>query len=116
MINPAEIVFWEVLPAIRKNLVSELKELGLKQAEIAKLLEMTPSAISQYTKNKRGEFEFKEDFKQKIKESAKKIYNKEATVFDETNHLVKEFENSKNICIVCRSKNDIEGDCGICFK
>ncbi len=116
MINPSEIVYWEILPAIRKNLVLELKDAGLKQTQIAMMFDMTPSAISQYVKNKRGEFEFTEVFSNKIQVSARKIKDGHSNVFQEINLLVKEFESDRNLCKVCRAKNDMTSDCGICFK
>ncbi len=117
MLHRAEIVYWEVLPAIRAQLVLELKLIGKKQSEIAKLLNITPSAISQYVNNKRADKTyFSDDFKKKIKNSAKKINENISSVFIETNILIKEFENEKHICIVCRKKNNIEGKCGICFN
>ncbi len=116
MVYPSEILFWDILPAIRREIVIELKELGIKQNEIAKTMGITPSAVSQYLKNKRGDFEFSKEFSQKIKESAKRIKEDSSIVFNETNMLVKEFENSKAICIVCRKKNNIPENCGVCFK
>ena len=116
MISPSEIIYWEILPAIRKNLVKELKNEGLKQSQIAKLLGLTPSAISLYLNNRRGEFTFEDSFKKKIKASAKKIANEEATVFNETNILIKEFEKSKEICKVCHGKNQHVKECGICYE
>lgn len=115
MINPTEILYWEILPAIRKEIVIELKNLGVKQADIARLLDITPSAVSQYINNKRGDFDFSDSFKLSIKSSAQKIKEGESTVFDQTNILIKNFKKEKDICRVCRSKNIIEGKCGVCY-
>lgn len=115
MITPSEIIYWEILPALRKELVVELRELGLKQKEIAEILDVTPSAISQYLKAKRGKFDFTDKFKIKIKKIAKKV-SKGSNAFEEINQLIKHFEKSKDLCVVCKNKNSIEYNCRVCFK
>jgi len=116
MLHPSEILYWEILPAIRRHLVVEMKQQGKKQSEIAKLLSVTPSAISQYINNKRADFDFTSDFNIKIKSSAKRIIEEKSNAFSETNFLIKEFERDKHICIICRKKNKLEGKCGVCFN
>ena len=51
---PQEIELWYVIPAIRKQLVIELKRKGLKQKAIAPILGITEAAISQYNRDKRA--------------------------------------------------------------
>lgn len=114
MITPSEIIYWNILPALRKQIVFELKELKLKQSEIAKILNLTPSAVSQYLNNKRGEFKFCDEFKEDIKKSALKISKQSSTFFAEINYLVKSFEKSKEFCTVCKDKNNFDGDCNVC--
>ena len=115
MITPSEIIYWEILPAIRKELVVSLKELGLKQKEIADILNVTPSAISQYLKKKRGSFKFENSFKTEIKKTAKVIAKEKKDVFEETNKLIRKFEQDKHICGVCSEKNQIKKGCNVCF-
>lgn len=115
MVHPSEIIYWEILPAIRKQIVLELKNMDIKQSEIAKILAVTPSAISQYVSNKRGEYNFSDEFMKKIRTSVQKILDKSSDSFREVNILVKEFENARSVCKICRDKNDINGKCGICF-
>ena len=54
MILPQEIELWYVIPSIRKALVTELKKYNLKQKDIAPLLGITESAVSQYVRDKRA--------------------------------------------------------------
>ncbi len=70
---PQEIEVWYLIPAIRKELAISLYNLGLKQKNIAELLGLTPSAISQYLKEKRGKQNLKDEFKLMIEESAKEL-------------------------------------------
>lgn len=101
MVHPSEIIYWEILPAIRRQIVLEMKGMGIRQSEIAKILNVTPSAISQYISNKRGEFEFNEEFLSKIKSSVEKILAKSSDSFNEVNILIKEFEKSGCVCKLC---------------
>jgi len=53
--TPCEQMQWHGLPIIRKELVKSLMHnYGLNQKETAKILGITPSAVSQYLSNKRG--------------------------------------------------------------
>ena len=77
---PQEIEVWYLIPAIRKELAVSLHSQGLKQKEISELLQVTPSAISQYLKEKRGSQTLKEEFKIKIDESAKELIEGKALI------------------------------------
>lgn len=113
--SPSEIIYWQVLPAIRREIVFQMKGEGLKQKEIADILELTPSAISQYLKSKRGEHDFREEFKKEILNSTKNIISKKSTPFEETNLLIKKFQKSKEICGICHTKNNTKKSCEVCF-
>ncbi len=52
--HPQEIEVWYILPAIRKELVRVLKSRGKSGREIASLLGITASSVSQYGSDKRG--------------------------------------------------------------
>lgn len=115
MITPSEIIYWDILPAIRKQIVLFLRDDGLKQVDIAKKLEITPSAVSLYLKNKRGgEFDFSDNFLNEIKISTKNIISNKSNLFEELNILVKKFESTKSLCSICRIKNDLIDNCSIC--
>jgi predicted transcriptional regulator len=49
-----EVSSRRILPAIRKELVIALVKMGKKQNEVAKMLHVTPAAVTQYLKGKRG--------------------------------------------------------------
>ena len=108
MQTPTEIMYWEILPAIRSSFVFEMKEEhNLKQKEIAEVLGVTPAAISQYLNQKRGTYEFSKPFKQKIKISVLEILSKKSTPFEETNKLIAQFQKSKDLCLICSHKNNL---------
>ena len=62
------MIVWDVLPAIRAAIAEELVNCGLSQQEIARELDMAPSAVSQYLSKKRGyRIVFDDDVKQSIR-------------------------------------------------
>ncbi len=64
---PCEDIVWESLPAIRAAIAAEMVATGLSQKEVASILEMAPSAVSQYLSGKRGyRIEFTDEVKKAI--------------------------------------------------
>ena len=51
---PCQKIVWDVLPAIRAAIAVELVRCGVSQVEAARMLEIAPSAVSQYLSGKRG--------------------------------------------------------------
>jgi len=49
-----EIIVQYVLPAIRAEMALRMKDEGISQAQIARILGVTPAAVNQYVKSKRG--------------------------------------------------------------
>jgi predicted transcriptional regulator len=121
---PQEIELWYVIPAIRKALVTELKKHNLKQKEIAPLLGITESAISQYTKDKRAAHCYdafnKSPLESEIKESAKKIINQKSpdptVAIKEINRLCNFIKKNKIICDIHRKQNKSLKSCDICYE
>jgi len=75
---PCQTIVWDVLPAIRAAIAEELVKLGVSQQEAARLLDMAPSAISQYLSKKRGyRIEFEDDVKVAIRSIAQDLSNDE---------------------------------------
>lgn len=75
---PCEYIVWNVLPSIRKEIAKSLKKnFGLNQKQIAKIIKLTPAAVSQYFSNKRGGINISnKDILQEIDRSARDIYKK----------------------------------------
>ena len=78
---PCEEALWYVLPQIRSDLAKELIKNGLSQKEVAELLGLTPSAVSQYAHKKRaGKFKTTAEYKayiRKVSAELKETKNKE---------------------------------------
>ncbi|NQU79031.1 hypothetical protein HQ545_04655 [Candidatus Woesearchaeota archaeon] len=118
---PQEIMIWYVVPSIRKALVFELKNQGLKQKEIAPLMGLTEAAVSQYITDKRGVF-CEEIFKSKqlvdevkISADAIRLSSDSNTAVREVNRLCGLIKESKIICDVHRKKDPALKECDICY-
>jgi hypothetical protein len=72
--TPCQRIVWDVLPAIRSALAAELVKNGVSQQDVARLLDIAPSAVSQYLSGKRGyRIEFEEPIAKRIEELARDI-------------------------------------------
>jgi predicted transcriptional regulator len=67
---PCQTIVWDILPAIRAAIAAELVNNGVSQLAVAKMLDMTPSAVSQYLTKKRG---YRVEFDGEIKESIRTL-------------------------------------------
>lgn len=71
---PCQKIVWDVLPAIRAAIAVELVKCGVSQIEAARMLEIAPSAVSQYLSGKRGyRIEFEDEVKQSIEQLARDL-------------------------------------------
>jgi predicted transcriptional regulator len=102
MKSPCQNIVWDILPAIRAAVVLELVNQGVSQLEAARLLDMAPSAISQYVSKKRGyRIEFEDEVKASIHQLAREL--KEGKV----QNLV------ERICDICKQlRDEPTGPCG----
>ncbi|MEI8330249.1 MAG: transcriptional regulator [Methanomicrobiales archaeon] len=97
---PCQKIVWDVLPAIRAAIAVELVMCGVSQVEAARMLEIAPSAVSQYLSGKRGyRIEFEDDVKKPITLLAQDLIDK------------KEVKVIERICGICRQLRGGEGDC-----
>jgi len=120
---PQEIEIWYVIPAIRKALVAELKKHSLKQNEIAKLLCITESAVSQYGKDKRAAQCYAaftvSPMKEELVASAESILadpKDQSIAVKEINRLCRIIREKKIICDIHRKQNPDMASCGVCYE
>ena len=102
---PQEIEIFYIIPAIRKELTKNLLKQGLSKTEIASILGITKSAVSQYISSKRGNLKLSKKTKQNIKKSCKKIIKDKGVIIDEINNIVGFMKKSGEICEVCKKYN-----------
>jgi len=95
MILPCEVAVKSVIPAIRSAIARELiQSYGLKQKETAKLLGITQTAVSKYTRFYRGtviEVQRIEEVNVSLKE----------TVSSLANGRINKYELAEKLCTIC---------------
>jgi len=100
--SPCQKIVWEVLPAIRAAIAVELVKCGVPQVEAARMLEIAPSAVSQYISGKRGyRIEFENTVKHAIELLALDLKEE------------KKVDLMQRTCEICRMLREDEGhQCG----
>lgn len=84
---PCEKALWYVLPQIRVDLTKELVKSDMSQKEVADILGVTPSAVSQYIHKKRGgKVKMSSDYKKRIRKTAEEIMD--STSEEQTQKLI----------------------------
>ena len=110
-LQPQEIEVFYVLPAIRRYLVQFMKERGLKQIDIAKLLEINEATISQYLSEKRGhQIDFQAPILKELKASAEKIHDR-LSLLTETQRLLILIRQTNVLCQVHRKFSNVPSLC-----
>ena len=97
METPCQKIVWDLVPAIRARLATELVKKGQSQAASAKLLGIAPSAVSQYISGKRGyRIEFQGETKELIETLAQDLIDNKVD-----DYVVR-------ICQICGSARGID--------
>jgi len=113
---PQEIEVRYILPALRKEFALALSEEGLKQTEIAEQLNITPAAISQYLKQKRGTTSFPKNIEKEINKSTKLILKNKSTTHKEIYKISDKIKHTSTICEIHRMHDEVPNKCKICFQ
>ncbi|MBI2669164.1 hypothetical protein HYX14_04960 [Candidatus Woesearchaeota archaeon] len=111
LLLPQEIETFYVIPSLRRHIALGLKERGLKQKDIASLLMINTSAISQYTSNKRGsQIDFDEQTLAEIKKSAALVTDR-LSYLKETQRLLRFIRNTNALCQIHKLFSDLPSGC-----
>jgi len=117
---PCEIMIWEFLPALRRELVKALLKDGVPRKEIASMLGITDSAISQYLKKKRGmHFRFDAAVTQRIQQIARNLRNtpaknRSARLIAEICKFCLMLKRKKVLCPLCLKQNpELNKNCNV---
>ncbi len=115
---PQEIEVWYIIPTIRKELALELRDVhGLSQKDIAKILKISPAAVSQYSKKKRAKnIKFDEEVNKMIKESAAILAEHPGLFLRELSRLTHFMRDTEVVCkIHLMYDSKVDKDCRECF-
>jgi len=109
-----EVEVWYVLPALKRAIALKMKEMGLKQNEIAEKLHLAKSAVSQYIQNKRAsKIKFSKDFDKEIEKSAGNIIKKN-NFMQEIENLCKKFKDKGCLCEIHKKYCKLPLRCSAC--
>jgi len=113
---PQEIEVRYVIPSLRKEFAIELSKKSIKQKEISEILCLTPSAVSQYLKDKRGKTRFNKEIKKEILVSVDDLIKEKSTVHKEIYRITKLLRETSTMCDIHRLYDDVPLDCTVCHK
>lgn len=117
MDSPCKAVVWYLLPAVGAELSRELSAKGMPQKEIAARLSITPSAVSQYLKEKRGmEVRLGEKSAREIRRLAEDIFSGKAGKPEVTAAVCGICHTARAERVLCGAHQRDTGDlkCGFC--
>ncbi|MBI2141203.1 helix-turn-helix domain-containing protein [Candidatus Woesearchaeota archaeon] len=115
IIQPQEVEVFYILPAIRSGMAAAMKKQGMSQKDIAGLLCVQESTISQYLSSKRAaEVKFNDHINKEIAAAVKRIKTKSDLV-RETQNILAMAKSEKILCRVHESVADLPAGCDVCF-
>jgi len=113
VILPQEVTVWYVIPTVRKLLTENLHKKGISNKHIAGLLEVTPSAVSQYLNNKRALYAIK-DLDEDIEYGAESLMDGKPLI-TVINELLVRVKEKGSMCELHKALDpSIPADCGYC--
>jgi len=111
LLHPQEIEVFYVLPTIRRSFATYMKQRGLSQKDIALILCIRESTVSQYIKDKRGStIKFSESIESALKTASEIIKSKD-DVIRETQKILFLVRSSGELCKIHKSVAKIHPDC-----
>lgn len=116
--NSQEVRLWILIPAIKKEMAKFLvEEKKVSQKKVAEILFLTPAAISQYLNDKRANIvNFSNSIRERIYESANRIYNKKSLPKIEIANLLYEDEIKRLVCQIHKAIDPDFKNCKVEFK
>jgi len=116
---PQELEVWYLIPAIRRELTKILtSEYELTQKQVAEILGLTESAVSQYIKSKRGsELSFNNSEVKIIKQYADKIIKDKKNVGKHIFSLSIKLRGTSSLCELHKEQDSsVDKNCKICMS
>jgi predicted transcriptional regulator len=111
LLLPQEVETYYIIPALRKQIAFALKNQGLLQKDVALILQIKSSAISQYNSSKRGSnIIFPNNIIHAISESSKSIIDS-MSYLRETQKLLSLIRRSNFLCEVHKSLSEVPKGC-----
>ncbi len=120
LLQPQEIEVFYVIPTLRKYLAISMKKQGLKQKQIASLLDIEDATVSQYVNDKRGnKIALSNDIQKEISKSSLLIRDK-TSLIREMQKLLRIIQETREICKIHKTLADVPQDCSqeavLCYR
>ena len=114
---PQEIEVWYIIPAIRRDMSKIMHKKGIRQTEIAVILGVTKSAVSQYISSKRAsDIKFNDEIMIEINKSVELMIDKKSSAFREIQNICKIITDTSFICKIRKElDNEPLPDCDNCM-
>lgn len=115
---PQEIMVWYILPAIRRELSKTLiKDHNLTQKQVAEMLGITESAVSQYLKSKRAkDVVFDKQVLAQIRKAAEKIIKNKKSLVPEIQKICNHIRVKQMVCELHKKHSScVPNNCDICL-
>lgn len=117
MYMPQEIEVWYLLPAIRREFALSMIKRGMKQKDIAKIMEIRESTVSQYISSTRAKtIKFNKGIKKSIDVAVNKIIKKESCLILEIQKICELAKKQRFLCNIHKKHNKNLKQCGVCLK
>ena len=114
---PQEIEVWYVIPAIRRELAKAMAALGMRQKDIAKCLNLTEPAVSQYLKFKRAkDVYFDKDVIKRIETAANRIIKDNKMMMSEVEAVCDIVKKNGILCKIASKYHELPKNCKICLR
>lgn len=114
---PQEIEVWYLLPAIRREFALSMIKKGMKQKDIAKVMDIRESTVSQYLSSTRAKaIKFNKGIKKSIDIAVNKIINKESSIILEIQKICELAKKQKFLCSIHKKHDKNLSQCGVCLK
>ena len=116
LIMPQEFEVFYVLPGVRREMALAMKASGKKQKDIAKLLCVEESTVSQYVNDARASsLKLSSKLKDAVAESSKKVKDK-ISLIRETQKVLSLLMKENVTCELHKIMAKLPDECSVCFK
>ena len=115
---PQEVEVRYILPTIRKEFAVEFETRGISRGEVAKILGITPAAVTMYLNKKRASYvNLTGKGINDIKNSVTRILEKTSSPYEEIYRISKILTIDRTVCQIHRSfDKNVPKDCKICMQ
>jgi predicted transcriptional regulator len=111
LLQPQEIEVFYVIPGIKRNLAIGMKNSGMKQTNIAQILQIESATVSQYIRNKRGaRIQFNQRVMEEIEKSSHRIIDS-LSYLKEMQRIIRLVRDKDTLCEFHKKVSNVPKEC-----